>query len=92
MCERAFVAALLLCAGGVMIGAAVASAEDSLPEFIESNDVCFPHAMHFDDLGIECGSCHHETNAAPSLTSQYSASTQLSPVASVSRVLSSSGW
>lgn len=64
MCERAFVTALLLCAGTVMIGVAVESAEQTLPEFIESRDVCFPHAMHFDDLGIECGGCHHETNAA----------------------------
>ena len=64
MCERACVVAVLLCAGAVLVGIAVAAADDGLPEFIDSGDVCFPHAMHYDDLGIECVSCHHETNAA----------------------------
>lgn len=26
-------------------------------------EVVFPHEMHFDDLGIECKTCHHEINA-----------------------------
>jgi hypothetical protein len=25
--------------------------------------VLFPHSFHADDLGIECGDCHHEVNA-----------------------------
>ena len=26
--------------------------------------VTFPHKLHFEDLEIECATCHHETNAA----------------------------
>lgn len=26
-------------------------------------EVRFPHAMHVEDVGIECSDCHHETNA-----------------------------
>jgi hypothetical protein len=33
------------------------------PEVVEWKDVLFPHAMHAKDLGIDCASCHHETNA-----------------------------
>jgi hypothetical protein len=27
-------------------------------------DVAFPHLFHFEDLEIECQTCHHETNAS----------------------------
>ena len=27
-------------------------------------DVAFPHQFHFEDLELECQTCHHETNAS----------------------------
>ena len=27
-------------------------------------DVAFPHELHYDDLELECVTCHHETSAA----------------------------
>lgn len=65
MTFRVYVVAVLLCAGWAMLTAVDGSVPDSGPAtFVERQDVCFPHAMHFDDLGIECETCHHETNAA----------------------------
>lgn len=57
---------LLLFAG---IGfAEEASQETAGPRFIKSDScigqVIFPHDKHVDELGIECKTCHHETNAA----------------------------
>lgn len=34
-----------------------------IPAVVRESDVVFPHAMHFEDLGIECATCHHETDA-----------------------------
>jgi hypothetical protein len=30
----------------------------------ELGEVSFPHKMHFNDMEMECATCHHETNAA----------------------------
>jgi len=61
---RACVVAVLLCAGwGALLAVDGSVPDGAPPEFVEGKDVCFPHAMHADDFGIECVSCHHETNA-----------------------------
>jgi hypothetical protein len=35
-----------------------------MPPVMQLGDVAFPHEMHFDDLELECDTCHHETRAA----------------------------
>jgi hypothetical protein len=57
---RVWIVVGLVAAGG---GMAVAIDDGELPAFVEWNDVCFPHEMHFVDMELECESCHHETNA-----------------------------
>ncbi len=46
----------------------IPSPDGESPEVIarssEAGDIVFPHSMHASDLGIECATCHHETNAA----------------------------
>ena len=47
------------------LGIVTVGADDApTPEILQLEDVSFPHQLHFDDFGIECGECHHETNAA----------------------------
>lgn len=47
--------------------AAADTASAAMPEFIRSpshlGEVEFPHLFHYDDLGIACADCHHETDA-----------------------------
>jgi len=57
-----FAAGLLALAALGIAGAA--AVDDGMPEVLELEDVSFPHQLHFDDFGIECTECHHETNAA----------------------------
>lgn len=42
--------------------------EEPLPPVIRSassvGEVAFPHQFHFEELGMECRTCHHETNAS----------------------------
>jgi len=56
-------AAALVAIAGLGI-AGLAAEENAMPEVMELEDVSFPHQMHFDDFGIECRECHHETDAA----------------------------
>jgi len=34
-----------------------------IPQTIVLGDVTFEHQFHFEDLELECGACHHETDA-----------------------------
>lgn len=57
---------------GIAIIALLLNAEDKeqtdAPAVIKSpsswGEVIFPHKMHFEDFGLDCETCHHETNAA----------------------------
>lgn len=63
-------AAVFLLLGSILVYAAMIQEEPQVKpkEIIISPStlgaVTFPHKLHFDDLGIECATCHHETNAA----------------------------
>lgn len=64
----ALVASLsIVCSPSVAVDREALS-EAALPPVLVSptsvGEVAFPHQMHFDDLGIDCGECHHEINAA----------------------------
>ena len=52
----------------LVAGVATSQDEPEIQEtlFFESvvGEVVFPHQAHFDDLEIECETCHHEHNAA----------------------------
>lgn len=40
---------------------------NQIPPVIKSpssmGEVIFPHQLHFEEFGLECNTCHHETNA-----------------------------
>jgi hypothetical protein len=44
------------------------ASKPDMPAIIKSpstaGEVAFPHQKHYQDLGLECKTCHHETNAA----------------------------
>lgn len=68
--ERTFFI-ILFCACGVLLigfGLAQDPPEEQITPVIKSpssiGEVAFPHKFHFDDLGLECQTCHHETNAS----------------------------
>ena len=42
---------------------AVNLAQDDDEGVLQLGDVRFPHELHYDTLELECGSCHHETQA-----------------------------
>jgi c(7)-type cytochrome triheme protein len=56
------------CAVSALFLAAVATADEPVPESIVSpasvGEVVFPHRAHVDDYGFDCVECHHETRAA----------------------------
>lgn len=60
------IACLCLTAVGWVAGAAEPAdkGEPDVPETIVLGDVTFQHRFHFEDLGLECATCHHETEAA----------------------------
>lgn len=67
MSPRSVLALLLApCAAGALAALAARAADPASapPAVVEWDDVRFPHAMHVGDLGIDCATCHHETNAA----------------------------
>ena len=63
-------AAVFLLLGSISVHSALIQEETQIKpkEIIISPStlgaVTFPHKLHFDDLEIECATCHHETNAA----------------------------
>jgi hypothetical protein len=54
----------VLIAVGALGVVGVGADDEPLPETLALGDVSFPHQLHFDDFGIECSECHHETDAA----------------------------
>lgn len=61
--------------GGLLVGvwccpslAQNSGGDSEIPTEIDfpssAGQVAFPHRLHFEELGIDCGDCHHETNAA----------------------------
>ena len=51
--------------GLVVVGQAGGDADPvEIPETIVLGDVTFEHQFHFEALELECGACHHETEAA----------------------------
>ena len=60
----------IIAGGAALIG--IVSAQDTqekqLTPIIKSpssvGEVAFPHQFHFEDLELECQTCHHETNAS----------------------------
>jgi len=66
--EHTIMAVVVLSTVLLAIGAAPAEGDREPQEilFFDSTigEVMFPHQAHFDDLEIECKTCHHEHNAA----------------------------
>ena len=66
--EHKILASVLILTACLVVGAA-SSGEEQEPQeiiFFESTigEVIFPHQAHFEDLEIDCKTCHHEHNAA----------------------------
>ena len=61
--HRRVVAAALL-ATSVMAPVALPAAEGDRGDPATVGEARFPHALHADDLGLDCADCHHETDAA----------------------------
>ena len=65
---RVIIPVLLLGAAGILLSsAAQITQDDQVPPIIKTpssvGEVAFPHEFHFDDLEIECQTCHHEVTA-----------------------------
>ncbi len=45
-------------------GSAAPSAAAVITSSSPIGEVRFPHALHAEEIGVECAGCHHETNAA----------------------------
>ncbi len=62
---------MLACATALILGGAVAgvTSDGRMPGEIRSpsslGEVVFPHRLHYEDLELECVTCHHETDAGP---------------------------
>jgi len=77
----AITAAAVLVITGVTVGGAADNGAEGAPAVQEQppkevvfpaplGQVVFPHAMHVDDLGIDCADCHHPVTA-PALSSPH---------------------
>jgi len=61
---------LFIAGGSLLMGIVIAqdTQDKPLAPIIKSpssvGEVTFPHQLHFEDLELECLTCHHETNAA----------------------------
>jgi len=66
--EHTIMAVAVLITGFLAVGAVLAEGDQKPQEilFFESTigEVVFPHQAHFEDLEIDCKTCHHEHNAA----------------------------